>query len=400
MSLIVQKFGGTSVKTPESRKAALKHILEAKKDGKDVVVVVSAMGRKGDPYATDTLIELLKSQGGILCPKKQDLIMACGEIISCTVMAQLIESEGFPSEAMTGFQAGILTTAEFGNADIIKIDPKPILERLIDGKIVVVAGFQGQTERAEITTLGRGGSDTTAVALGGYLGAEMVEIYTDVPGVAVIDPRLIPEAPFLPQVSFEEMLAMAKKGAKVIHPRAVKAAMDFDMPFRIKSTFDEGEGTLVGRMSSDFSISGITLQKSLIMALFYRESIFSEKDLSEMMNISSEEIIPTPEEQVKALIISEDKKDAVMGLARKLKADLKFIEGLSGLSVIYSKSDTSKADIVRRRIESLLAKGNIPLKARQILQSGYYAVMPQEYSELAARVIFDGFFPDRKKEAV
>lgn len=337
MAIIVQKFGGTSVKSPDSRKAVLKHVLKARQEGFDVVVVVSAMGRKGDPYATDTLIQLLESQGSPICPKKRDLIMACGEIISSAVMAANIESAGIPAEAMTGFQAGILTTGEFGNADIISINPEPILEKLKEGKVVVVAGFQGRTEKGEITTLGRGGSDTTAVVLGGYLKADVVEIYTDVPGVAVTDPRIIPEAPFLPQISFKEMLTMAENGARVIHPRAVKAAMNFNMPFRIKSTFDDDDGTLVGQKSSDYPISGISLQ------------------------------------------------------------ELK--EGLSGVSVVYNECDAAvNADAISRKIESLLVGANIPIKALKTLANCFYAVMPQEYAKLSVRAIFDGFFPEEAKE--
>jgi len=261
MALVVQKFGGTSVKSPENRKAALLRILAAKKEGYDVVVVVSAMGRRGDPYATDTLIDLLKAHNERICPKKKDLIMACGEIISASVMAAYIEANGIEAEAMTGFQAGIITTSDFGNADIIDVDPKAIQEKLREGKVVVVAGFQGQTKKGEITTLGRGGSDTTAVVLGGYLKAKLVEIYTDVPGIAITDPRIIPEAPFIPQLSYDEVLIMAEKGAKVIHPRAVKAAKKFNIPVRIRSTFDEGEGSLIGSKANEQEISGIALQK-------------------------------------------------------------------------------------------------------------------------------------------
>ena len=288
MALIVQKFGGTSVKSPENRKAVLNHILKAKEKGNDVVVVVSAMGRLGDPYATDTLIELLKAQGGKLCSKKKDLIMSCGEIISAAVMASYIEAQGVKAEAMTGFQAGILTTADFGNADILEVDPAPIKEKLKEGKVVVVAGFQGRTENNEITTLGRGGSDTTAVVLGGYLKADEVEIYTDVPGIAVTDPRIIPEAPFIPNISFDEVIKMAESGAKVIHPRAVKAAKAFNMPLRIKSTFDESDGTLIGSEESDLPISGITLQRDLTVAKFVGEKELTDSEINKLHKLSND----------------------------------------------------------------------------------------------------------------
>ena len=163
-----------------------------------MVVVVSAMGRMGDPYATDTLIDLLKAQGDKICPKKKDLIMSCGEIISATIMASYIEAQGVKAEAMTGFQAGIVTTADFGNADILKVDPTPIAEKLQEGKVVVVAGFQGQTEKGEITTLGRGGSDTTAVVLGGYLRQNLWS-YIQMHRYCRYDPRIVQEAPLFPK---------------------------------------------------------------------------------------------------------------------------------------------------------------------------------------------------------
>ncbi|MCR4430830.1 MAG: aspartate kinase [Tepidanaerobacteraceae bacterium] len=338
MAIVVQKFGGTSVRTLENRKAALKHILKARNEGNDVVVVVSAMGRKGDPYATDTLIQLLQAQGGPECLKKRDLIMACGEIISSAVMAANIEAAGMPAEAMTGFQAGILTTGEFGNADIIDIDPEPVLGKLREGKVVVVAGFQGRTEKGEITTLGRGGSDTTAVVLGGYLRADLVEIYTDVPGVAVTDPRIIPEAPFLTCISFGEMLTLAENGAKVIHPRAVKAAMNFNMPFRIKSTFDDGDGTLVGPKGNDYPVSGISV-----------------KDME---------------------------------------------NGISAVSVVYNECDAAvNAGAISARIESLLSAAGIPVKSRKIMSNMFCAEVEGDHVRPAVRAIFDGFFTQEIEEA-
>ena len=155
MALIVQKFGGTSLRTPESRKAVLRHIIRAKRAGNDVVVVVSAMGKNGDPYATDTLIGLLEPYSGEICLRNRDLLISCGEIISASVMASYIQSNGFDAEAMTGFQAGIITDDDFGSAQILRIDTSPVMDRIKNGKIAVIAGFQGVTESGEITTLGR-----------------------------------------------------------------------------------------------------------------------------------------------------------------------------------------------------------------------------------------------------
>lgn len=253
MSIIVQKFGGTSVNTPEKREQVLAKVIAAKEEGNDVVVVVSAMGRKGEAYATDTLLDLLLQVGPEPAGPLKDLLVSCGEIISASVMAHSLAQKGYKTVALTGFQAGIITDNDFTNADIKRVETDYIKRKLQEGNIVFVAGFQGITEQGEITTLGRGGSDTTALALGGALGADKTIIYTDVPGVAWTDPRLVPEVPFLKTIGFEPMYTLAKAGAKVVHLRAVKAAMDFDCPFYIRSTFQDGEGTLVGPMGEDYN---------------------------------------------------------------------------------------------------------------------------------------------------
>lgn len=245
MALIVQKFGGTSVATPQAREALLKQVKECIGEGNEVVVVVSAMGRSGDPYATDTLIRLLEQISPEIDPEKKDLIMSCGEIISCSLVSHLLETNNIPSAPMTGFQAGIRTNKNFNNSEIVDIDTTAIMRHVHEGKVAVIAGFQGVTEDGEITTLGRGGSDTAAVAIGGYLKAERVDIFTDVPGVAKIDPRIVPAAPYLQRISYKDMYKLAYNGAKVIHPRAVKTAESFKIPVRVRSTFSEDMGTLI-----------------------------------------------------------------------------------------------------------------------------------------------------------
>ena len=390
MALIVQKFGGTSVKSPENRKAVLNHILRAKEKGYDVVVVVSAMGRLGDPYATDTLIDLLKAQGSKVCPKNQDLIMSCGEIISAAVMASYIEAQGVKAEAITGFQAGIVTTADFGNADIIKVDPVPIKEKIKEGKVIVVAGFQGRTERDEITTLGRGGSDTTAVVLGGYLKADLVEIYTDVPGIAVTDPRIIPEAPFIPNISFDEVIAMAKNGAKVIHPRAVSAAKEFNLPLRIKSTFDVVDGTLVGPEESDFIISGITLQKNLIIAKFSREKEFTDEEIRKLHRIGLDGVVYTNDAGEKAVIIEESQRDAAYNLAEELRTEPELCKNISKLSAVYK--DTAGLKSINQNITALLFAEKIPVIAQKDFNNCSTFLVKGQDAERSVKVVFDEYF--------
>jgi len=244
LRILVQKFGGTSLSTPQAREAAFRHIRRAADEGYALVVVVSAMGRRGDPYATDTLLALLSPFGPAAAARERDLLMSCGEIISAAVMACLLQSRGIPAAAFTGEQAGIATNGDYGNARIVRVAADRLKAHLEEGKVCVVAGFQGAAN-GEVTTLGRGGSDTTATALGAALGAECVDIFTDVDGVLTADPRLVRDARPLAQVSYAEICNMAYNGAKVIHPRAVEIAMEAGIPVRIRSTFAEGGGTLV-----------------------------------------------------------------------------------------------------------------------------------------------------------
>lgn len=245
MRLIVQKFGGSSLATSELRHHVAEHILGAKKEGQEPVVVVSAMGRKGAPYATDTLLEMLREMWPTPPARETDLVISCGEIISAAIMAAEIASRGAKAVALTGWQAGIITDGVFGQAEIIRIKKDRILRLIQDGNIVIVAGFQGISDDWEVNTLGRGGSDTSAVALGAALEAELVEIYSDVDSVMTADPRLVPEAKPIKNIGYQEVLQMAREGAKIIHPRAVDIALQYNLPLLLKKTGSYDKGTLV-----------------------------------------------------------------------------------------------------------------------------------------------------------
>jgi len=263
MALIVQKFGGTSVATEESRKALLHHVKQSKDEGNQIVVVVSALGRFGDPYATDSLINLLTSINPQVDARTKDLMMSCGEIISCTMVAHFLKSNGIDAVPLTGQQAGILTTDTFGNSEVICINTENIKKSLSENKVVVIAGFQGATIDGDVTTLGRGGSDTAAVTIGGYLKADIVDIYTDVEGIAKVDPRVVPEAEYLPKLTYDDIYMLSLNGAKVIHPRAVKTAQDFNILTRVRSTFSEKEGTIISTERSEINgpLIGMALDK-------------------------------------------------------------------------------------------------------------------------------------------
>ena len=262
MKIIVQKFGGTSVANEESRLAVKNKIQQAIHNGYSPVVVVSAMGRKGAPYATDTLIDVLKAENISVNVREMDVMMCCGEIISSCIMAAHLQKHGINAMALTGGQAGIITDSQFGAARIKNINVSNLHHLLEAGIIPVVCGFQGVTEdNQKFTTLGRGGSDTTAAALGAALHAEFVEIYTDVDGIMTADPRVVAQANILEKISYAEVCQMAHNGAKVIHPRAVEIAMSSNVPLIVKSTFSEAPGTIItneraaGSLGSDVAIN-------------------------------------------------------------------------------------------------------------------------------------------------
>jgi aspartate kinase len=245
VKIMVQKFGGTSVRDEKSRIQAKDHIKDALSEGYKVVVVVSAMGRKGEPYATDTLLSLVGGAETSISRRENDLLMSCGEIISSVVFTQLLLENQISATALTGAQAGFKTNNDFTNARIMEMDCSRILQELENHDVVVVAGFQGAALNGDTTTLGRGGSDTSAAALGSALNAEYIDIFTDVEGIMTADPRIAENARPLSVVTYSEVCNMAYQGAKVIHPRAVEIAMQAKVPIRIRSTYSKGTGTLV-----------------------------------------------------------------------------------------------------------------------------------------------------------
>lgn len=230
--LLVAKFGGTSLETPENRRLAVAHCRKLLEETGKLVVVVSAMGRAGDPYATDTLLELLP--GASSCREK-DRLMACGEVISAIVMASALREGGIDSEALTGWEAGIETDGVSGNARIVSVDTARILESLEENRVVVIAGFQGQAPAGHLNTLGRGGTDTTAVILGVALKADEVLLYKTVESVYTADPEKVPSVRKIERISAEDLRQMAWQGAKVVHPRAAEAALSSGLALQVRS---------------------------------------------------------------------------------------------------------------------------------------------------------------------
>jgi aspartate kinase len=246
MSLLVQKFGGSSVATPERVLSAARKAVGAYRSGHEVVVVVSAPGDR-----TDELIAQAKEIHPDPDPREMDMLLAVGEQMSIALMAIAIHKLGHKAISLTGAQAGIRTDSVSSKAKIKTIDTSRLRRELAKGQIVIVAGFQGVDAEDNITTLGRGASDTTAVALAAALGAERCDIHTDVVGVYTADPRLVPKAKWIPQMDYDELLELASLGAKVMHSRAVELAKRFGVPFRVRSSFNDSEGTLVTNLSGE-----------------------------------------------------------------------------------------------------------------------------------------------------
>ena len=241
MPIVVQKYGGSSLADAESIKRVARRIAETKKAGNDVVVAVSAMGD-----TTDELLDLAQEVSPVPPPRELDMLMTAGERISMALVAMAISDLGYSARSFTGSQAGVITDSAHGRAKIIDVTPGRITEALGKGHIVIVAGFQGVSQDTkEITTLGRGGTDTTAVALAAALGAEVCEIYTDVDGVFTADPRIVASARKIDRISNEEMLELAAGGSKVLHLRSVEYARRFGIPIHVRSSFSQKEGTIV-----------------------------------------------------------------------------------------------------------------------------------------------------------
>ncbi len=242
MSLVVQKFGGTSVADPDRIKAVADHIVATRRSGHDVVVVVSAMGK-----TTDDLVRLAGEVSSSPAGREMDMLLTSGERISIALLCMAIIDRGEPSVSFTGSQAGIVTDTTHQKAKILDVKADRLRGAVAAGNIAVVAGFQGVSTTSDITTLGRGGSDTTAVALAAALDAEVCEIYTDVAGVFTADPRVVPHARMLPRVSYDEMLEMAATGGRVLALRSVEFARNHDVPVHVRSSFTWAPGTWVDR---------------------------------------------------------------------------------------------------------------------------------------------------------
>lgn len=271
MKIVILKFGGTSVNSAEKRTEIIKQTKEAVASGLKPVLVVSALGREDSAYSTDSLLKLAGRDGAKLSKPNLDLLLSCGEIISTVNLAQDFQIENIETRCLSGAEAGIITSTQFGSAQIKKIIIKNIKSLLNEGIIPIVAGFQGATPKGETTTLGRGGSDTTACALGAALKAESIRIYTDVNGIMSADPKVVKEAEYLKNISYEEATEFAAKGAEVVHPRAVELAASEGIPLIILALEKSKDQTCIYNVKHDKPVTGVTLKEKIVSINLKRE---------------------------------------------------------------------------------------------------------------------------------
>ncbi|WP_337101670.1 aspartate kinase [Paenibacillus sp. YIM B09110] len=335
MSLIVMKFGGSSVGTPERMQRVAKRIIERQQEGNQIVVVVSAMGD-----TTDDLIDQSKELNPNPPAREMDMLLTVGEQISIALLSMTIHQEGHKAQSFTGWQAGIRTEAVHGKAKMTNIQPDRLFKALEEGNVAIVAGFQGMTEEGEITTLGRGGSDTTAVALAAAIKADVCEIYTDVDGIYSTDPRVVKNARKLNEISYDEMLELAHLGAAVLHPRAVEYAKHNNVKLVVRSSFTQNEGTSVKEeavMEQGVVVRGIAFDKNVA-----RISIIGVEDIPGVLagvfgalagnGIDVDIIVQSGVQDGKAdfsFTVSRDDKDKAINVIESIRSSFPYREASS-----------------------------------------------------------------------
>ena len=340
MRIIIQKFGGTSVSTKDRRGQVVSKVKAAIEKGFSPVLVVSAMGRKGEPYATDTLLSLVDNNFKRNNLQATDMLMCCGELISSVVMSNTLINEGIESIPLTGGQAGIITNEKFSEAELICTNVENILKIIEEGKVPVVTGFQGMTQDGYFTTLGRGGSDTSACILGEALNAESIEIYTDVDGIMTADPRIVKEATLISSMSYNEIFQLADQGAKVIHPKAVDCARKANIPIVIKNTMSNCDGTIINNNGNNSNkiISGITHLNNRTQVTIKLKDNKNNARYRNLLNILAENKISLdlinifPTEQI--FTIDSSRKEKLREVLNKINLVYNFTDNCSTIAMV------------------------------------------------------------------
>lgn len=400
MGLIIQKFGGTSLGSTEKIQNVAKRIMDEKRKGNEVVVVVSAMGK-----STDQLVNLAKGISSNPSKREMDMLLTTGEQVTISLLAMALTEKGYPAVSLTGWQAGIKTESVHGNARIIDINIDKLRSELDKGRIVVVAGFQGITEEGAISTLGRGGSDTTAVALAAALKADKCDIYTDVTGVFTTDPRYVKDARKLPAVSYDEMLELAHLGAGVLHPRAVEFAKNYHIQLEVRSSIENVEGTIIEeevKMEQNLVVRGVAFEDDITRvtllglpnSLNGLSVIFSE--LAEN-HINVDIIIQSTTEEKSANLsfsIKSDDLDETVRVLENSKQQLNYsrIEaenGLAKVSIVGSGMVSNPG--IAAEMFAVLASNNIPVKMVSTSEIKVSAVIEQEKMLVAVDALHQAF---------
>jgi len=366
MSIVIMKYGGTSVATTESREKIAEHVMACRSKGESPVVVVSAIGRKGDPYATDTLINLLPNPKLDYKSRDMDLLMSCGETISAVIMSNLLKTKGEKAIALTGYQAGIITDSLYGEANVNSVQSDAMMELIESGYIIIVTGFQGNDQYRNVTTLGRGGSDTTAAILGEALNAERIEIYTDVDGVMTADPRIVEDAKVIDNINFDEVYQMAKDGAKVVDHKAVAIAKRANKPLIIKNTFTDANGTRIENSGFDADkdnkvLTAIACKKDIVQVTVTIGSLDKENEklLNEIeKNRISIDMINFFDDR-KVFTISSNELDKMESILEKMNVGFEIFRNCSKITAIGHRIHGVPG--VMRRIVFALASKNIDI---------------------------------------
>jgi aspartate kinase len=408
MALIVQKYGGTSVGSIEKIKSVAKRVVQYHKEGNQMVVVLSAMAGQ-----TDFLIQLAREMTDNPDPRELDVLISTGEQISVALFAMAVKNIGHDARSFLGFQVAIRTDNLYGKARIHNIETDRITKELQQGRIVTVAGFQGLDENGDITTLGRGGSDTTAVALAASLKADVCEILTDVDGVYTTDPSICPKAKKLDVISYEEMLEMASQGAKVLETRSVEFAKKYNVPIHVRSTFSEERGTMVIAETKDMErvmVSGVTYNKNEARVTIKRvpdkpgtasrifEPIFKSGIVVDMI------VQNTSEDELTDLTFTVPKSDFY-----KTMKLLSHVAEKIGAEKVLGDEDIAKVSIigvgmrshagVAQKMFAALAKENINIMMISTSEIKISCVIEEKYTELAVRVLHKAFGLGHEKNA-
>ncbi|MFW5992163.1 MAG: aspartate kinase [Halanaerobiaceae bacterium] len=403
MKKIVQKFGGTSLDTSDKRLKAAKNIKCALDSDFSPIVIVSAMGRLGKPYATDTLLNLAKKIKPEIPAREKDLLMSCGEIISTVIMVQTLAEIGVEASALTGAQAGIETDANFGEAAVLNVNPERIYQLLKTGTVPIIAGFQGITEEGEITTLGRGGSDTTASIVAAAVQALFIEIYTDVEGVMTADPGLVEKARILDKVSYNEVCELAYQGARVLHPRAAEIAMENNIPIKVKSVFSENSGTVIHnfnmrKIKGDKPVTGVASRSNIVFVKItpdnpveYAKGL-SSFNLLASSNISVDFINIRPE--AISFVITEDKAQKVEDILSDHDYNYEIADTYVKVSVVGGGM-TGRPGVMARIVDAL-SRENISIYQTTDSHTTISCLIKKEDEKRALNTLHDVFKLDYK----